>query len=181
MISSRRISTEIRQAWTDSAPLTATSSVMLLAFAASCAGIFLDQRIVTGVSAWLKPAKFAISTAIFSATVAWLFRYIKVWPRFVGATGWVLATVLVLEVGIIDVQAARGVSSHFNLATPLDAALFGVMGVAIAILWLASVGVLAALFRQKFANPAWGWWVRMGMLITVIGSAQRLRRWRRCG
>jgi hypothetical protein len=36
---------------------------------------------------------------------------------------------------------------------------------------LASVGVLIALFRQKFQNPAWGWLLRLGMLTTVIGSA----------
>ena len=45
------------------------------------------------------------------------------------------------------------------------------MGTAIAVLWLASIGILAALFRQKFDNRAWGWWLRMGMFITVLGSA----------
>jgi len=68
-------------------------------------------------------------------------------------------------------QAARGATSHFNAGTPLDIALFGIMGTAIGVLWLASAGVLAALFRQKFENRAWGWALRMGMLITVLGSA----------
>jgi hypothetical protein len=87
------------------------------------------------------------------------------------AVGWVLAAVLVLEVAIIDVQAARGTTSHFNAATPLDGALFAVMGAAIGFLWLGSVAVLIALFRQKFENPAWGWLLRLGMLTTVLGSA----------
>src|SRR5688572_13688721 len=147
MFSLDRIATEVKKAWSDSAPLTATTFVMLAAFAGSVAGIFLDDRVITGVPAWLKPAKFAISTAIFSGTMAWLFRYLDVWPRFVRATGWVLATVLVLEVGIIDLQAARGTTSHFNVGTTLDFALTGIMGVAIAVLWLTSVGVLVALFR----------------------------------
>ena len=68
-------------------------------------------------------------------------------------------------------QAARGTTSHFNVGTPLDLALGGIMGIAIAVFWLASVGVLVALFRQKFGDPAWGWWLRMGMLVTVLGSA----------
>src|SRR2546430_13317603 len=59
------IKTEIRKAWSDSAPLTTTAVVMLVAFVASVAGIFLDDRIITGVPAWLKPAKFAISYAVF--------------------------------------------------------------------------------------------------------------------
>lgn len=165
------IGVEVRKAWSDSAPLTATSILMLAALVASCAGIFLDSRIITGVPAWLKPAKFAISTAIFTGTIAWLYRYITIWPRFMSAIGWILSAVLVIEVAIIDVQAARGTTSHFNAATGLDVALFGIMGSLILILWLASVAVLIALFRQKFQNAAWGWWLRLGMLTTVLGSA----------
>jgi hypothetical protein len=162
---------ELKRNWMASAPLTATCLLMLAAVAASVAGIFLDHRIITGAAAWLKPAKFAISTAIYSGTVAWLFRYTSVWMKFTRAMGWTIAIVLILEVGIIDVQAARGTTSHFNSATTLDLVLFSVMGTAIIILWLASVGVLAALFRQGFRNKAWGWALRLGMLITVLGSA----------
>jgi hypothetical protein len=162
---------ELRRAWKDSPPLTATSLLMIVAFVASCAGIFLDPRIITGVPAWLKPAKFAISTAIFSGTIAWLLRYITIWRPFMRALGWTLAAVLVFEVVIIDVQAARGTTSHFNATTPLDTTLFAVMGGAIGILWLASVAVLIALFRQKFEKPSWGWLLRLGMLTTVLGSA----------
>src|SRR5262249_9832449 len=167
----RSISREIKQAWADSAPLTATALVMLLVFAGSLAGIALDDRMITGGPAWLKPSKFAISTVIFCGTLAWLYRYIKVWPRFVRAMGWVVSSVLILEVGIIDIQAARGTTSHFNVGTTYDGILWSIMGTAIAVLWLASVAILAALFRQKFEDPAWGWWLRLGMLVPVLGSA----------
>jgi hypothetical protein len=167
----RTISQEVRKAWSDSRPLTATALLMLGLFAASVAGIALDDRIITGAPAWLKPAKFAISTAIFCGTLAWLYRYINVWPRFVRAMGWIVSSVLILEVAIIDIQAARGTTSHFNVGTTLDGVLWGTMGTAIAVLWLASIGILAALLRQKFDNRAWGWWLRMGMLVTVLGSA----------
>ena len=165
------IAKEVRKAWSASAPLTATALLMFAALIASVAGIFLDHRVITGVPAWLKPAKFAISTSIFAGTMAWLYQYISVWPRFVRAMGWVMSLVLILEVAIIDFQAARGTTSHFNVATPLDAALFGIMGTAIAVLWLGSIGVLIALGRQKFSNTAWGWWLRLGMLVTVFGAA----------
>src|SRR5947209_578018 len=150
MFLSNGIRDQLRQLWSDNAPMTTTAILMLAAFVASLAGIVLDHRTITGVPAWLKPAKFAISTAIYLVTVAWLFRYIKIWPRLMAAIGWVLAIVLVLEVGIIDIQAARGTTSHFNVATGLDRALFGIMGAAIGILWLASIVVLIALFRQYF-------------------------------
>ena len=167
----QNIRKEIGRAWSDSEPLTATALFMLLVLAGSVAGIVLDDRIITGAPAWMKPAKFAISTAIFCGTLAWLYRYVTVWPRFVRAMGWIVSAVLILEVAIIDLQAARGTTSHFNVGTPLDGLLWSVMGTAIAVLWLASVGILAALFRQRFENPAWGWWLRMGLLVTVLGSA----------
>jgi len=167
----RTISQEVKKAWSDSAPLTATALLMLLVFAGSLAGIALDDRIITGAPAWLKPAKFAISTAIFSGTLAWLYRYIALWPRFVRAMGWIVSSVLILEVAIIDIQAARGTTSHFNVGTTVDGILWSIMGTAIAILWLASIGILVVLFRQKFDNSSWGWWLRMGMFVTVLGSA----------
>src|SRR5262245_22565200 len=165
------IAKEIRKAWYASAPLTATTLIMFVAFLASAAGIYLDDRLITGVPAWLKPAKFAISTAIFSGTLAWIFRYISIWPRFVRALGWIVSVVFILEVAIIDVQAARGTASHFNVGTSLDTMLFGIMGAAIAVLWLASAGVFIALCRQKFSNEAWGWWLRLGMITTIVGAA----------
>ncbi|MGH9692490.1 MAG: hypothetical protein ACRD5Z_00005, partial [Bryobacteraceae bacterium] len=160
-----------KKLWSDSPPLTAASLLMFAAFLCSVAGIYLDPRIITGAPAWLKPAKFGISTAIYTATFAWLFRYITVWPRFKHAMGAVIAAVVIIEVVIIDVQAARGTTSHFNVGTPLDATLFAIMAGSILILWLASIGVLAALFRQRFIEPAWGWALRLGLLISILGAA----------
>jgi hypothetical protein len=165
------LSREVKRCWADSPALTATCVLMLVAFLPSVAGIYLDPRVITGVPAWLKPAKFAISTAIYAGTIAWLFRYISIWPRFKRAMGDVLAAMLILEVLIIYVQAARGTTSHFNVGTPLDATLFTIMGISILMLWLASVGVLVTLFRQRFADRSWAWALRLGMLIAVIGAA----------
>lgn len=163
--------TEIGRLWKHSAILTFTSALMLATFAAALIGLAVDPRIITGMPAWLKPAKFGISTAIYCATIAWLLGYIHVWPRIVRASAWTISLVLILEIAIIDLQAFRGTTSHFNHATPLDSALFETMGIAIGILWLASLLIAIALFRQHFENPAWGWALRLGMLLNVIGSA----------
>lgn len=171
MFSLRYGQIECKRLWQTSTPLTMTAVLALVALVASVVGIFIDPRMITGVPAWVKPAKFAISIALYTATLAWIFRWITVWPRFVRAMGGMLSFVLLLELTIIDLQGARGVTSHFNVATPLDAALFQIMGIAIGLLWLSSVGVFAALCRQQFADRGWGWALRLGMLITVIGSA----------
>ncbi|HEV2199997.1 MAG TPA: hypothetical protein VGR73_09250 [Bryobacteraceae bacterium] len=161
----------LEKMWTESTALTLCCAVMLAAFIACALGIVIDPRTIAGVPAWLKPAKFAISSAIFAGTIAWLFQYITIWPRFKRIAGWMLSIILVLEVGIIDVQAARGTTSHFNVGTPVDSALFLIMGVAIGVLWAISVGIAYALFRQPFANQTWGWSLRLGMLIFVLGAA----------
>jgi hypothetical protein len=74
-------------------------------------------------------------------------------------------------VGIIDIQAARGVTSHFNVATPLDASLFGIMGTLIVVLFGSAIALTVALFRHRFADSGFGWALRLGMLLTVLGQA----------
>ena len=122
---------QIERLWRASPPLTATGVVMLIAFAASLAAMAVDRTHILGAPTWLKPAKFAISTAIYAFTLAWIFTYLPERRRLTTAVGWLTAVVLTFEVAIIDAQAARGVTSHFNIATPLDAALFATMGAAI--------------------------------------------------
>jgi hypothetical protein len=156
--------------WQANAPLTAAGLLMLLALPLSLAGMALDPRTIGGAPAWLKPAKFAASTGIYSLTLAWMFTYLTAWPRVRRVVGWTTAVVLVLEVGIIDLQAWRGVASHFNVGTPFDAALFAVMGVGIFSQTLASIAVAVALWRQPFADAARGWALRAGMALTIVGA-----------
>jgi hypothetical protein len=143
---------------------------MLFVFAASLVGLAIDPRVITGAPAWLKPAKFAISTAIYGLTIAWVLTHVHDRPRLSRIVGWGTAFVLVLEVALIDLQAARGTTSHFNIGTPLDATIFSVMGVAILFAWALGVTLTVALFRQKFTDRAIGWALRVGMLVTVLGS-----------
>ena len=70
--------------------------------------------------------------------------------------GWTTAIVFVLEVAIIDTQAWRGTTSHFNVSTTLNMVLFGVMGAAILLQTMVSVAVAVALWRQPFADQALG-------------------------
>src|SRR6478736_5498723 len=110
-----QIGQEIRTGWQSSKSLTGLAVLMTGAFFASLFGLVLDHRTVLGAPVWLKPAKFAISSAIYAGTLAWLFGYVRVWQKFVRVLGTITAAVLLLEVGIIDFQAARGTTSHFNV------------------------------------------------------------------
>ncbi len=166
-----RLRSDIRQAWGDSWPLMATAALMLPSLGISLIGLLVDPRVITGAPAWLKPAKFAVSTLIYTGSLAWLLRYITVWPRLTRMAAWTTAVALVIEIALIDLQAARGTTSHFNQATTFDIAVFSIMGIMIALLWIASVVILLALVRQPFTDSAWGWALRLGLLITVLGSA----------
>ena len=154
--------------WEASPVLTATALLMTAALAGSIAGLFVDSRLITGAPAWLKPAKFAISTAIYMFTLAWIFSCLPEWPRTKRVVGWVTAVILVLEVVIIDVQAWRGTTSHFNVGTPLDGTLFTIMGLAIVTQTLTSSAVAVALWRQRFSDRALGWALRLGL--TELGG-----------
>jgi hypothetical protein len=167
----RRIQSALARLWQADKPLTAVGLLMVAALVASLAGLAFDPRIITGAPAWLKPAKFAASIAIYTLTLAWVFTYLPAWRRTRRIIGWMSAVVFVLELVIIDVQAWRGTTSHFNVGTPLDALLFSVMGAAIVVQTLSSVAVAVALWRQPFADRALGWALRFGLALTIVGAA----------
>ena len=156
--------------WRASPPLTAAAVVLLGLLGVALAGLLLDPRVITGAPAWLKPAKFAISTAVYSLTLAWFFTFLPDWPRLRRVAGTATASVFLLEVVLIDMQAWRGTTSHFNVGTILDAVVFGIMGTAIAFQTLAGVAVAAALWRQPFAERAMGWAMRLGLTLSLIGA-----------
>ena len=170
MTARERLRGQLARMWTASPPLTAVGLLMLAILVPSLLGLLFDPRLITGMPAWLKPAKFAASIAIYTLTLAWVFTQLPEWPRLRRLVGWVSAAVFVLEVAIIDTQAWRGTTSHFNVGTPLDRILFGIMGLAIVVQTLSSIAVAAALWRHRFTDPALGWALRLGMAMTIIGA-----------
>ena len=165
-----RVADLLGRLWSASPPLTAVGLLMLVVAIPSAIGIFVDPRIITGAPAWLKPFKFAVSTAVYSLTLAWMFGFLTSWPRTRRVVGWTTAIVFVLEVGIIDMQAWRGTTSHFNAATTFDRVLFIIMGAAILVQTFVSVSVAVALWRQRFSDRALGWALRLGMTLTIAGA-----------
>ncbi len=156
--------------WGTSKPLTFTGLLMLPALALAIFGLIFDPRTVVGAPVWLKPAKFAASIAIYTFTLAWIFSLIPDAKKTRSVIGWLTAVVMVIEITIIDLQAYRGTTSHFNFSTPLDGALFTIMGASIVTQTFASVAVAVALWREKFQDRAMGWALRTGMVITITGA-----------
>jgi hypothetical protein len=154
-----------------SAPaLTILGFIMAADLVLTLAGIVVDRRVITGVPAWLKPAKFALSTMIMAWSFALCIASTSIWPRFTRVLDMILAAALLLEIGLIDMQAARGTTSHFNVATRFDGAVFAIMGVSIACIWLTMLLLTVVLFRQPFPSPVWGWSLRLGMVLALVGT-----------
>src|SRR5215472_12782876 len=114
--------------WRTNPALTVVGGLMIATLGATLLGLIVDPRVITGAPAWLKPAKFAISTSIYAFTLVWLLSFVRGHTRLVAVAGNASATALTIEVVIICAQVIRGTTSHFNGSTPLDTVLFGIMG-----------------------------------------------------
>lgn len=144
----------------------------LLCFVAGavCASlVLLTSGQVLGINAYIKPAKFFVSTGIFCWTIAWFLPLLNR-PRTVTIYAWMVVVVMMIELGIIVVQAARGKLSHFNVSSALDGLLFGTMGVAITIftVWTAYIGYLFFRHRPVGIEPGYLWGIRLGILLFVV-------------
>lgn len=154
-----------------SAPALTMVVLLMLADLLLCmAGLVIDRRIITGAPAWLKPAKFAISTVIACGSFAFCIVCTRVWRALTRSLDILLAAGFVIEITLIDMQALRGTTSHFNVATRFDSLVFAVMGISIVCIWLGMLLLTIVLFRQPFGGSAWGWSLRLGMVLALIGT-----------
>lgn len=153
-------------------PLMALALAMAALTVVGIVGMLVDPRTITGLAAWDKPTKFAVSIAIYAVTWAWLADQIRSRrgrARGVHAAGTVAAVLLGVEMVVIAVQAARGTTSHFNVSTTLDATLWTVMGVSIVVVWLATMYLAGALFGVPGLDPARSLAIRAGAVLALVG------------
>ena len=132
----------------------------------------VDARVLLGAPLWLKPLKFAISLALYSATLAWMLGQLR--ERALQRVGWIVTVASAVEMAIIVGQAAVGNRSHYNVDTPLSAALWSTMGMTIVVLWLATLAVALRFLRGGGTRPgrAATTAVRLGLVVALVGLAE---------
>lgn len=152
--------------------LTLVGWLHVLLLLATLVGLMTDDRQVMGINAWIKPLKFMLSLTIYLWTIAWFSRYISR-PRWAIRTlSVVIATVIVVESACLFLQAARGVTSHFNNSTDFDAAVFQIMGLMIAVNLLMTLIILFRFAKPVVRlAPAYLWGIRWGLLLFLVGGA----------
>jgi hypothetical protein len=148
--------------------LTGASAVLLVG---CLVGIVADPRTLTGLPIWDKPAKFAVSVAIYAFTLAWLISVLPRRRRLASVLGTICAVMLAGELVAIVTQVVRGRTSHFDYATPFDAAVFQSMAAMIATLWVSNLVLVVLLLTQRLPDPVLTWALRFGMIIAVVGMA----------
>lgn len=144
-------------------------AILLLATLALMA---IDDRQVLGINTWVKPAKFMFSLTVYLWSVAWFSEYIRKPKWRIRTISVIISIVIVIESACLFIQAARGTTSHFNVSTDFDAAIFSTMGTMIAIDMF-----LGVLLLSMYSNPnprpesTYLWGIRSGLTVFLIGGA----------
>ena len=162
----------IRKLFEEQRPLMVAGTISLALFALMAILSQLDPTLILGISRWIKPMKFFISIAIFLGTIAIYLRYLN-GQRLGKWLAWGFISIMVIEMLIITGQSVRGTTSHFNNSTPLDSALFTIMGTAIAGSTVLTAIILYRYLRTDVLLPrsiAWG--MRLGLIVFILGSIE---------
>lgn len=125
---------------------------------------------VYNVNAWYKPFKFAFSTFLFVWAMAWYCYYL---PNFnIKVFNWSVIILLGFEILYIALQASKGQLSHYNLSTPVYAALYSMMALAASLVTLYTAYVGLLFFTNSFPELPnyYVWAIRLGIIIFVIFS-----------
>ncbi|OKI14914.1 hypothetical protein A6A25_14830 [Saccharothrix sp. CB00851] len=139
--------------------------------ALGCAvAMLLDGRVLQGVPLWAKPFKFSVSLAVYSAGLSWMLSVPHRGRRWTSGLATFATVVIFVEVGLIAIQSARGMFTHFNSSDdPLNQFVQVSFGTAIPAMFLANVALALVLSFQRFGRPDVRWAVRTGLYLAVLG------------
>lgn len=116
----------------------------------------IDERVLNGISVWIKPLKFQASVALHLATLAVLAHLLSQSRRRSRAFSVVVATsttAALFEIAWITFQAARGRASHFNDQTVVEAGMYVLMGIGAVLLVVAPLIMGIWLLREPQRRP----------------------------
>jgi hypothetical protein len=152
--------------------LWVTGMLLLVTMVVHIAALVITGGPVTGPVSLRKPATFAETGWLNAWSVALILPMLRTraWQRHVVGASTLLF--VVGETAIIGFQAWRGVPSHYNFSTPLDAALMrggaagtaGVFLVGVAVLLVAAVRSGGGPFSARLG-------VRAGIATLLVGCA----------
>ncbi|GIJ27471.1 hypothetical protein Vqi01_26330 [Micromonospora qiuiae] len=135
----------------------------------SAVGIVADERVLTGVPIWLKPFKFSVSFVLYGITLAWMLSLLRRRSRVAEWAATLIVAMGVVEMAVVVGQVLRGTTSHYNVTSPLNAALWQLMGAAIMVLLAAHLVLGVVVLRQSIADRAGRYAIGFGLGLTALG------------
>lgn len=124
----------------------------------------------SGPTGLRKPAVFGLSIGVTLWSLAWLTGRLNLRPWLQRLALGAMSATLLLELLVIALQRARGVPSHFNLGTPLDAALWTLMGASIAVFAFLAFVLAVLAWKHLPVPPALAAALRASLLIFALSQ-----------
>ena len=157
-----------QQLWTQSALLIlAFMPILLISHG-------IDTRQYNDLGIWIKPLKFHLSTALHLLTFALIVHFLPAklkHARWLVVIAFISAAATLLELLLIDMQAFRGVASHFNTSTTFDALVYAMMGIAALLLSLPALILGIVFARLPVADsltPGVKYGIALGLIVGFI-------------
>lgn len=125
---------------------------------------------VFGINAYIKPFKFALSTFLYSWTMAWFIGYLPTFNPTV--FNWIIIITLGFEIVYIALQASKGELSHYNVSSPTKSFLYTMMALMATIATIATAYIAVLFFGNSVSElpDYYLWSIRLGLIIFVIFS-----------
>ncbi len=162
--------------WRTDRRLVAFALLLLAAMLPAALGLAFDERMLRGVSVWVKPMKFMLSVALLALTTAWFARDLpaavrqgRAWSALV----WTLLATGGFEVGYITLQAALGQASHYNVGSAFHGLMYTLMGAGALALTATQPWLAWLLWRHgdRTRPGAWRQAVLLGLVLTFVLGA----------
>jgi len=132
--------------------------------------LYIDERTLLGVNVWIKPLKFCISTGIYILTVGYLMNIYPYSKKKRNIIKGIVSWTLFIETLIIIYQASRGVQSHYNMSTGIDALLYMSMGILTGLNVLFMLLFIVDTIRLKLnTSKSIQWSILLGWLVVFFG------------
>jgi hypothetical protein len=126
----------------------------------------------SGPVSWRKPITFGLSFGLTLATLTWVTTHLPIPAARRAILLNASAAACALEVAVITTQAWRHVPSHFNVTTPLNAALAYAAAAGGAVILTCTLGIAAAIPRSDPRTPpSMALAVRFGLLTFLVALA----------
>jgi hypothetical protein len=147
------------------------AGLSVVAVAIAVVGLLVDPAEITGAPAWMKPAKFSFSIAVYLLTMRWILGFVRGHSRLLLVLSTGIVAGLVAEMVLVDLQVLRGTTSHYNEATAFDAGVFYAMGGIVTIVLIATIAAGVLALRQRGLDAGLAAGLRWGIAVSVLGMA----------